>query len=163
MEPMGLAVWSLDILESRLFRVPEGFAVGPLGLAVLPLSIRVSEFSRMPEGFAVEPFGLAVGPLGHLFSELGMSECDSSFCVFQDFFQSYHLSLKLLSSQSWFEFQSFHPELGLGLCPHSLQAPEPELPPSWYQVVACCPTPLSLPLPFPLPLAAPFSHASLSL
>ena len=99
-EPMGLAVWSLDLLESGLSRVPEGFAVGPLGLAVLPLGMRVSEFSRMPESFAVEPLGLAVGPLGHLFSELGMSECDSSFCVFHDFFQSFHVSLKPLSSQS---------------------------------------------------------------
>ena len=78
--PMGLAVWSLDLLESGLFRVPEGFAVEPLGLAVVPLGILVSEFSRMPEGFAVEPLGLAVGPLGHLFSELSMSECDSSLC-----------------------------------------------------------------------------------
>ena len=100
-EPMGLAVWSLDPLESELFRGPEGFAVEPLGLAVVPLGMLVSEFSRMPEGFAVEPLGLAVGPLGHLFSELSMSECDSSFCVFQDFFHSFHLSLKPLSSQSW--------------------------------------------------------------
>ena len=100
-EPMGLAVWSLDLLESELFRGPEGFAVEPLGLAVVPLGMLVSEFSRVPEGFAVEPLGLAVGPLGHLFSELSMSECDSSFCVFQDFFHSVHLSLKPLSSQSW--------------------------------------------------------------
>ena len=84
-EPMGLAVWSLDPLESELFRGPEGFAVEPLGLAVVPLGMLVSEFSRMPEGFAVEPLRLAVGPLGHLFSELGMSECDSSFCVFSGF------------------------------------------------------------------------------
>ena len=74
MVPLGLAVWSLDLLGSEFFGVPEGFAVEPLGLAVLPLGIRVSGFFRVPEGFAVEPVGLAVGPLGHLCSEL----CESA-------------------------------------------------------------------------------------
>ena len=53
--PLGLAVWSLDLLESELFGVPEGFAVEPLGLAVLPLGIaaasatlREQDLTRVP-------------------------------------------------------------------------------------------------------------------
>ena len=37
MVPLGLAVWSLDLLESGFFRVPEGFAVEPVGCAVEPV------------------------------------------------------------------------------------------------------------------------------
>ena len=85
----------------------------------------------------------------------------SLFCVFQDFFHSFHLSVKDLSSHAPVELpQSLQLELGLGF-PQSFQAPEPELPPSWYLDVRC-PVPLPLPLPFPLPLPVPFSHASLS-
>ena len=54
-EPMGLAVWSLDPLESELFRGPEGFAVEPLGLAVVPLGMLVSEFSRSPRALLWSP------------------------------------------------------------------------------------------------------------
>ena len=54
--------------------MPEGFAVEPIGLAVWSLDLLGSEFFRMPEGFAVEPEGLAVGPLGHLESEFCVSE-----------------------------------------------------------------------------------------
>ena len=54
----------LGIRVSRFSRAPEGVAVVPLGLAVWSLDLLESEFFRVPEGFAVEPVGLAVEPVG---------------------------------------------------------------------------------------------------
>ena len=156
-------------------------------MAVWSLDLLGSEFFRMPEGFAVEPEGLAVGPLGHLESEFCVSESYtlrlcciflclnfeilyfvcllcfvSLFCVFQDFFHSFHLLSKDLSCHA--------PELELPP-PQSCQGPELGFPLScqaaelgWSQ---SCQAPVlyrprPLPLPFPLPLPVPCSHASFS-